>query len=148
MSMSKENNLSLAYRVTAEHGGIVRPPRHGRFAWICPCNGEGEVFQYRFAPFQTAENLIALIVEAASRIANPVAHFKIYVDLEKEFCMSRETHLAALGQRHDALDKEIAKELVYPAKDELKLAEMKRRKLQLKDEIAKLQCDRSSPSMH
>jgi hypothetical protein len=51
--------------------------------------------------------------------------------------MSRETHLAALGQRHDALDKEIAKELVYPAKDELKLAEMKRRKLQLKDEIAK-----------
>jgi hypothetical protein len=70
------------------------------------------------------------------------------VDLEKEFCMSRETHLAALGQRHDALDKEIAKELVYPAKDELKLAEMKRRKLQLKDEIAKLQCDRPFPDMH
>ena len=113
-----------------------------------PCNGEGEVFQYGFAPFQTAENLIALIVEAASRIANPVAQFKIYVDLEKEFCMSRESHLAALGQRHDALDKEIAKELVYPAKDELKLAEMKRRKLQLKDEIAKLQSDRPFPSMH
>ena len=90
-----------------------------------------------------------MIVEAASRIANPVAHSQIYVDLEeKEFCMSRETHLAALGQRHDALDKEIAKELVYPAKDELKLAEMKRRKLQLKDEIAKLQCDRPYPSMH
>jgi hypothetical protein len=61
------------------------------------------------------------------------------VDLEKEFCMSRETHLAALGQRHDALDKEIAKESLHPGKDELKLAEMKRRKLQLKDEIAKLQ---------
>jgi hypothetical protein len=70
------------------------------------------------------------------------------VDLEKEFCMSLETHLAALGQRHDALDKEIEKELTYPAKDDLKLAEMKRRKLQLKDEIAKLQCDRPSPSMH
>ncbi|MGH6849199.1 MAG: YdcH family protein [Methylocella sp.] len=66
---------------------------------------------------------------------------------DKEFCMSRETHLAALGQRHDALDKEIAKELLYPAKDELKLAEMKRRKLQLKDEIAKLQCERPLPSM-
>jgi hypothetical protein len=98
--------------------------------------------------FQTAANLIALIAEAASRIANPVAHSRIYVDLDKEFCMSRETHLAALGQRHDALDKEIAKELVYPAKDELKLAEMKRRKLQLKDEIAKLQCERPVPSMH
>jgi hypothetical protein len=65
-----------------------------------------------------------------------------------EFCMSRETHLAALGQRHDALDKEIAKELAHPAKDELKLAEMKRRKLQLKDEIAKLQCDLSIPTLH
>jgi hypothetical protein len=95
-----------------------------------------------------AENLIALIVERASRIANPVAHSKICVDLDKELCMSLDTHLAALGQRHDALDKEIEKELAYPAKDDLKLAEMKRRKLQLKDEIAKLQCDRPSPSMH
>ncbi|MGH6840634.1 MAG: YdcH family protein [Methylocella sp.] len=62
--------------------------------------------------------------------------------------MSRETHLAALGQRHDALDKEITKELLYPAKDELKLTELKRRKLQLKDEIAKLQGGCSFPSIH
>ncbi len=113
-----------------------------------PCNGKGEPFQHVFAAFQIAENLIVLIIEAASRIAISVAHSWTYVDLEKEFCMSRETHLAALGQRHDALDKEIAKELLYPAKDEFKLAEMKRRKLQLKDEIAKLQCDRPFPSMH
>lgn len=52
--------------------------------------------------------------------------------------MSRESHLAMLEQRHDALDKEIAREMLYPAADELKLAEMKRRKLQLKDEITKL----------
>jgi len=62
--------------------------------------------------------------------------------------MTRENHLAALEQRHDALDKEIARELVHPARDELKLSEMKRRKLQLKDEIAKLQCDRSLLSLH
>lgn len=62
--------------------------------------------------------------------------------------MSRETHLAALGQRHEALDKEIARELVHPAKDELKLAELKRRKLQLKDEIARLQGDGPSPTLH
>ncbi|QBR72446.1 DUF465 domain-containing protein [Beijerinckiaceae bacterium] len=61
--------------------------------------------------------------------------------------MSRETHLAALGQRHEALDKEISKELVHPAKDELKLAELKRRKLQLKDEIARLQ-GAPSPTLH
>jgi hypothetical protein len=102
-----------------------------------------------FITFQTVENLIGLTNEAASRIANPVAHSCLdYVELDKECCMSRDTHLAALGQRHDALDKEIAKELLHPAKDELKLAEMKRRKLQLKDEIAKLQCDRPFPSMH
>ena len=126
----------------------MQPSRHGRFAWNCPYNGEGEAFEDEFTAFQTAKNLIVLIVEAASRIANPVAHSKSYVALDKEYCMSRETHLAALGQRHDALDKEIAKELVHPAKDELKLAEMKRRKLQLKDEIAKLQCERPVPSMH
>ncbi|HET6378636.1 MAG TPA: DUF465 domain-containing protein [Methylocella sp.] len=62
--------------------------------------------------------------------------------------MSLETHLAALEQRHEALDKEIEKELMHPAKDELKLAEMKRRKLQIKDEIARLQNGHSSPSMH
>jgi hypothetical protein len=62
--------------------------------------------------------------------------------------MSREAHLAALTQRHEALDKEIAQELMHPAQDELKLAEMKRKKLQLKDEIAKLQGDSSSSQMH
>ena len=62
--------------------------------------------------------------------------------------MSRETDLAALAQRHKALDKEIEKELMRPAKDELKLSEMKRRKLQLKDAIAKLQTDSSAPHLH
>jgi hypothetical protein len=62
---------------------------------------------------------------------------------KKEFCMTRETHLAALEQRHGALEKEIERELVHPARDELRLSELKRRKLQLKDEIAKLQYDRS-----
>lgn len=62
--------------------------------------------------------------------------------------MSLETHLAALEQRHEALDKEIEKELMHPAKDELKLAEMKRRKLQIKDEIARLQNGHPFPSMH
>jgi hypothetical protein len=69
-------------------------------------------------------------------------------DLNKEFCMSLENHLAALEQRHDALDKEIEKALVHPATDELKLAELKRRKLQLKDEIAKLRGNPHFPTLH
>jgi hypothetical protein len=44
------------------------------FCVVCPCNGEGEAFQHKFTASQTAENLIVLIVEAASRIAIPVAH--------------------------------------------------------------------------
>lgn len=62
--------------------------------------------------------------------------------------MSREAHLAALAQRHEALDKEIAQEMMRPAQDELKLAEMKRKKLQLKDEMAKLQGDGSERPAH
>jgi hypothetical protein len=58
--------------------------------------------------------------------------------------MSRETHLTALTQRHEALEKEIAQELSHPAKDELKLAEMKRRKLQIKDEIERLKAGQPS----
>ena len=80
--------------------------------------------------------------EASSRGKQPVAHLQIQC-LETEFCMSRETHWAALEQRHDALEKEIEREMIHPARDELRLSELKRRKLQLKDEIAKLQYDRS-----
>jgi hypothetical protein len=49
-----------------------------------------------------------------------------------------QSHVAELQRRHDALDLEIAKEWAHPGADEVKLAELKRRKLQLKDEIAKL----------
>jgi hypothetical protein len=57
--------------------------------------------------------------------------------------MSLQSHVAELERRHDALDREIAKELLHPASDELELAELKRRKLQLKDEIAKLRLETS-----
>ncbi|MEJ0092190.1 MAG: DUF465 domain-containing protein [Methylocella sp.] len=62
--------------------------------------------------------------------------------------MSLENHLVALEQRHDALGKEIEQALAHPAIDELKLAELKRRKLQLKDEIAKLRGDPALPPLH
>lgn len=52
--------------------------------------------------------------------------------------MSIESHLAELERRHAALDGEIRREVMSPSSDSLKIAEMKRRKLVLKDEISRL----------
>ena len=52
--------------------------------------------------------------------------------------MSLQNHLVELQKRHDALDRQINAEVLHPAADDVKLASLKRRKLQLKDEINKL----------
>ncbi len=52
--------------------------------------------------------------------------------------MSQEANLVELEQQHHALEQEINEELSHPSYDDLHLAELKRRKLVLKDEIAKL----------
>jgi hypothetical protein len=53
--------------------------------------------------------------------------------------MSIQTHLAELERKHQALEQEIFEAQAHPGTDDLKLAELKRRKLQVKDEIARLQ---------
>jgi hypothetical protein len=53
--------------------------------------------------------------------------------------MSRATHLAELERRHRALESEIIEARAHPSIDNLQIAEMKRRKLLVKDEIARLQ---------
>jgi hypothetical protein len=57
--------------------------------------------------------------------------------------MSIQAHLAELERRHRALEQEIADALAHPSTDDLKIAELKRRKLQVKDEIARLRQDAS-----
>ena len=52
--------------------------------------------------------------------------------------MSIQADLAELEQLHRALEREIREELAHPGSSDLKLAEMKRRKLQLKDRIERL----------
>jgi hypothetical protein len=52
--------------------------------------------------------------------------------------MSLQMHLSELERRHQALEREIQDAMAHPSTDDLKIAELKRRKLQLKDEIAKL----------
>jgi hypothetical protein len=52
--------------------------------------------------------------------------------------MAIESHLAELEKRHQALEQEISDALIHPSTDDLQIAELKRRKLQVKDEIARL----------
>lgn len=61
--------------------------------------------------------------------------------------MSMQSHLAELEKRHQALEAEINECLAHPAVDDLKLTELKRRKLQLKDEIVRLR-QTESVSIH
>jgi hypothetical protein len=55
--------------------------------------------------------------------------------------MAIESHLAELEKRHQALEQEINDALTHPSTDDLTIAELKRRKLLIKDEIAQLKLD-------
>ena len=57
--------------------------------------------------------------------------------------MGIQSHLAERERRHRALEDEINEALAHPSTDDLKVAELKRRKLQVKDEIARLRQDAS-----
>jgi hypothetical protein len=62
--------------------------------------------------------------------------------------MSMQAHLAELERRHQALQREIEKEEALAGSDDLKLHELKRRKLQLKDEITKLKTEKTNVTVH
>jgi hypothetical protein len=53
--------------------------------------------------------------------------------------MSLQTHLSELTAKHKALDLQIEQELAHPSSDDLTIAELKRKKLKLKDEITRLE---------
>jgi hypothetical protein len=55
--------------------------------------------------------------------------------------MSMQAHLAELEKRHRALEEEINDALTHPGTDDLTIVELKRRKLQVKDELARLRQD-------
>ena len=57
--------------------------------------------------------------------------------------MSIESHLAELERRHEALKREIQEAQTHPGVDDLEIAALKRRKLQIKDEIAQLKHDQT-----
>jgi len=60
--------------------------------------------------------------------------------------MSLQSHLAELEKRHEALERELASVVACPSSQDEEIVALKRRKLQLKDEITRL---RSGPvSVH
>ena len=71
------------------------------------------------------------------RLAPKLGRPPIY--LAQETDMSIEAHLAELERRHRALEVEIAEAHAHPSIDGLQIVELKRRKLLVKDEIARLQ---------
>ena len=52
--------------------------------------------------------------------------------------MTVKVHLAELERQHKALEDEIAEAMAHSSTDNLKIVELKRRKLQLKDKIERL----------
>ncbi len=60
--------------------------------------------------------------------------------------MSNEAQMSELEKKHRDLDQAIAEELSQPAGDDLKIALLKRRKLQLKDEMEKLRTSSDEPT--
>jgi len=53
--------------------------------------------------------------------------------------MTSVSHIAALERRHQSLDQEIGEELAHASRDLIRLTSLKRKKLEIKDEIARLQ---------
>ncbi|MCR4268016.1 YdcH family protein [Nitratireductor sp. ZSWI3] len=57
--------------------------------------------------------------------------------------MSLESHLAELKRKHGELERELDDAMLHPSVDELDIAQLKRRKLAIKDEMEKLKTGRT-----
>jgi hypothetical protein len=53
--------------------------------------------------------------------------------------MSLQAHLVTLKKRHEALQKDIETERNHPSANDLKIAELKRKKMAIKQEMERLQ---------
>ncbi len=60
--------------------------------------------------------------------------------------MAIESHLAELVKKHCDIDRMIEEAMNHPSIDDLEIAELKRRKLLIKDQIARLES--ASPTRH
>jgi len=61
--------------------------------------------------------------------------------------MTMQAHLSELERKHRALEDEIADAMNHPSSDDLRIAELKRKKLRVKDEMERLRIG-DPPSLH
>jgi len=62
--------------------------------------------------------------------------------------MSLQSHLVELERHHQALEREIHTEQIHPSASDLKIRELKRKKLHLKQEIEKLKVQTLDTVLH
>ena len=55
--------------------------------------------------------------------------------------MAIESHLQELVRKHGDIERMLEEAMMHPSVDDLEISELKRRKLMLKDQIAKLEGD-------
>jgi hypothetical protein len=55
--------------------------------------------------------------------------------------MTIHAHIAELERKHRALEDELAEAMTHPSTDDFKIAELKRRKLLVKDEIQRMRTE-------
>ena len=53
--------------------------------------------------------------------------------------MSLQAHLSELVAKHKALEADLAEAIAHPASSDVEIAELKRKKLKIKDEITRLE---------
>lgn len=62
--------------------------------------------------------------------------------------MSLQTHLVELERKHRQLEEAIAQAVASPSSSDLGVAELKRKKLLLKDEIERVRLTMPAPTLH
>lgn len=63
--------------------------------------------------------------------------------------MTIQAHLATLQKRHEALERDIEKAMAQPGRSDLKITELKRKKLALKQEMERLRHQSNpAPTVH
>ena len=62
--------------------------------------------------------------------------------------MSLQTQLAELERKHRQLEEAIAQAIASPSSNDLGVAELKRKKLLLKDEIERVRLTMPTPTLH
>jgi hypothetical protein len=77
----------------------------------------------------------------------PLCHNFVVVS-HRSGSMSIDSHLSELVRRHQAIEEAIMAEENHPASDDIKVHELKRKKLHLKDEIERLKHQTESAVTH